>query len=111
MRNPTAPARDRRGVARPRNGDTRSCVRCGGRAEFSERYRIEGHLVPAWVCDTPGCREWDLVRAAQAASAESASRIRDAREVRGKARRAATRTRARIRPARLEAIEKLKKNG
>jgi hypothetical protein len=62
MRNRATPRKERRGPARPRNGDARPCASCGRRSEFSERYRLEGELVPAWVCDSAACREWRLVR-------------------------------------------------
>jgi hypothetical protein len=53
---------DRRGVNRPRNGDEKPCARCGARAEFSERNRAEGRVVPAWVCNAAKCDYHEPVR-------------------------------------------------
>jgi hypothetical protein len=53
---------ERRGVNRPRNGDRRPCRRCGARAEFSERNRIDGRVVPAWICDAAKCDFHEPVR-------------------------------------------------
>ena len=54
---------ERRRAGRPRNGDVRVCSACGALLEFSERYRSEGHLVPAWICDNASCRRQEVVRA------------------------------------------------
>jgi hypothetical protein len=61
IQNPSRVA-DRRGTHRPRNGDTKPCAHCGATVEFSERYRFEGDVVPAWVCESPKCRARELVR-------------------------------------------------
>ena len=39
------------------------CSACGALLEFNERYRSEGHLVPAWICDNASCRRQEVVRA------------------------------------------------
>src|SRR5215204_6743238 len=62
MRRDGAHEERRRLVCRPRNGDVRPCPLCGARSEFCERWRFEGQSVPAWVCDSPTCRQQDLVR-------------------------------------------------
>ena len=38
------------------------CSACGALLEFNERYRSEGHLVPAWICDNASCRRQEIVR-------------------------------------------------
>ena len=49
-------ARERRDFnSRPSNGDVKPCVMCGSASEFSERFRFEGRIVPAWVCDSAAC--------------------------------------------------------
>jgi len=55
---------ERRRVGRPRNGDVKPCTNCRGLLEFNERYRFEGHVVPAWLCDNATCRSRELVRLA-----------------------------------------------
>ena len=47
---------ERRDVGRrPRNGDVKPCPSCGATSEFNERYRLEGRVVPAWLCDRAAC--------------------------------------------------------
>jgi hypothetical protein len=70
-------SQERRGVDRPRNGDTKPCPKCAGSmCDFNERYRIPGAgIEPAWVCDSPQCRYRELVRRADKAAADKADKI------------------------------------
>ncbi len=53
---------ERRRPGRPRNGDLKVCSNCGALLEFNERYRSEGHVVPAWICDNASCKRQEVVR-------------------------------------------------
>ena len=54
---------ERRSGTRPANGDVRACPNCGQpTCEFSERFRFDGTVVPAWVCGVPPCRYREVVR-------------------------------------------------
>jgi hypothetical protein len=62
LRDPARP-RERRRLGRPQNGDVKPCPQCAnGSIEFSDRYRFEGAVVAAWVCDGPHCRYREVVR-------------------------------------------------
>jgi hypothetical protein len=88
---------ERRHPDRPQNGDTRPCPRCGRTSEFSERYRFAGEAVPAWVCDTPACREQMIVRSPRTPiKVQSRGLIQDFKNIRASARRTMMRSRARV---------------
>jgi hypothetical protein len=58
-----ARALERRRPGRPQNGDVKPCPQCRRQSfEFSDRYRFEGTVVPAWVCDAAGCQHREAVR-------------------------------------------------
>jgi hypothetical protein len=80
---------DRRGVGRPRNGDTKPCPLCGkASCEFNDHFRFEGAIVPAWVCDAPQCQYREVVRqGARSTVADSIDAIRGSRNVQARARR------------------------
>jgi len=88
---------ERRQPGRPQNGDIRACPNCGAASEFSERYRFAGEVVPAWVCDSPACREHDIVRR-PGTSISNASRklIRASKKLRADVSRTMMRARARV---------------
>ena len=89
--------RDRRHSDRPRNGDTRTCPKCGSASEFSERYRLAGTVIPAWLCDNPKCRAQDIVRIPKSPlKIESCELVRDSKNLRAKASRTLMRARARV---------------
>jgi len=93
----SGPRQERRQVGRPQNGDRRPCRKCGAPPEFSERYRFGGEVVPAWVCDSPACRDRDIVRRTGAQIAnESRKRIRAANALRANVSRTMMRSRARV---------------
>jgi hypothetical protein len=47
---------ERRASNRPAHGDRLPCPHCGtGTIEFNERFRFDGAMSPAWVCDNPRC--------------------------------------------------------
>jgi hypothetical protein len=46
---------ERRASTRPVNGETALCPHCGATLEFSERFRFDGRMTPAWVCENPAC--------------------------------------------------------
>src|SRR3954463_11991120 len=84
-----ARARERRRPGRPQNGDVKPCPRCGADSfEFSDRYRFEGAVVAAWVCDAPGCKHRQIVRG------QPKNLIAESREVQARARRAMMKSRA-----------------
>jgi hypothetical protein len=56
---------ERRRANRPRNGDAKLCVKCRQSAEFDERNRVDGAIVPAWICNARGCDFMERVRTAQ----------------------------------------------
>jgi hypothetical protein len=69
-----ARSQERRRVGRPSNGDTKSCPRCGATGcEFSERYRFDGRVIPAWVCGAARCRHRESVRREDATGLASSS--------------------------------------
>jgi len=87
---------DRRRVGRPRNGDTKACSNCGATLEFNERYRLEGHTVPSWVCDNASCRVREIVRAdGMSGIAVSRQLLRDSVEVQARAKRTMLKARSR----------------
>ncbi len=49
---------DRRGPTRPKHGDIRPCLRCGGAMRFKEA----GAAPPAWVCGNASCSTEVLIR-------------------------------------------------
>jgi hypothetical protein len=53
---------ERRGADRPRHGDAKLCVKCRRLAEFDERNRVDGVIVPAWICNELGCDFMEHVR-------------------------------------------------
>jgi hypothetical protein len=87
---------NRRGADRPQNGDVRRCPHCGvGIVEFNERFRFNGKMVPAWMCDNPGCS----VRQAPARRADppiGASLVKASKQVRAQALRTIMKSKARI---------------
>jgi hypothetical protein len=93
---------DRRGVGRPRNGDTKPCPKCGkATCEFNDRYRFEGSIVPAWICDAPQCRYRDIVRAPSGTDkSDSRQMIAASKQVQAAARRAIMKSAARTDRAR-----------
>lgn len=95
--NSRAPRRERRHARRPQNGDMRACEECGKTAEFSERYRFEGEVVPAWVCENPACRDQVIVRRpGSPIKVESRKLIHGSKETRARATRTMMRSRARV---------------
>ena len=88
--------RERRHGVRPQNGDVRRCPECGGRSEFSERYRFDGAVVPAWVCDSPACAHRVIARKRPGSRVLSAELIQASKEIRATANRAMMRSRARV---------------
>lgn len=86
---------ERRRVGRPRNGDLRPCEKCGGVLEFNERYRAEGHVVPAWICDNASCRSRELVRLEAMAVDALRRLIRESSQVQASAKRTMLKARSR----------------
>lgn len=81
-------------TTRPLNGDVKPCRACGSRAEFHEHQQVDGYLVPAWICEVPGCQA-EIVRLTAIQAASSQGLIRDAKALQARARRAAMMSRAR----------------
>ena len=87
---------ERRRAGRPRNGDVRVCSGCGALLEFNERYRFEGQLVPAWICDNASCRRQEVVRADGLDPVdESRQHLRTAAQVQAHAKRTMLKSRSR----------------
>jgi hypothetical protein len=78
---------ERRSLGRPANGDTRACPHCAAAAmEFSERFRINGVTMPAWVCENPACPVKQApARRIAVASPTSKSLVRTSKQVRANA--------------------------
>jgi hypothetical protein len=92
---------DRRHGGRPRNGDVKTCPKCGNPdCEFSERYRFEGKgNIPGWLCDAPGCGFRQLVRGkvtTVTAARRPSGAVRGSRELRARAQREMMKSRAKI---------------
>ena len=87
---------ERRRPGRPRNGDSKTCVKCWGTLEFNERYRFEGQIVPAWVCDNASCRVREVVRATAETPIDASRRLlRQSSQVQASAKRTMLKARAR----------------
>jgi len=72
------------------------CSACGALLEFNERYRSDGHLVPAWICDNAGCRRQEVVRADGLGPVdESRQHLRTAVQVQAHAKRTMLKSRSR----------------
>lgn len=82
------PFQERRHPARPRNGDTKACPKCGeAGCEFNDHYRFDDiGVAPGWICACPPCRYREVVRAAQRRIG-GRDLIRQSREVQARAKR------------------------
>jgi hypothetical protein len=73
------------------------CPNCGkATCEFNDRYRFEGSIVPAWICDAPQCRHREIVRQTKmSATAESRQAIAASKDIQAAARRTIMKSAAR----------------
>jgi hypothetical protein len=82
------------------------CAGCGALLEFNERYRSDGHVVPAWICDNASCRRQEVVRAEGSTPVEELRQhLRTSVDVQAHAKRTMLKSRSRDESARKRVAE------